>query len=281
MTDGQTELRRPWRRVALALAASALGLSGAADARTVAPMVDMAVVDRETGEEQRVWRRGGRMFVAGRPGARYGVRVTNNTPGRVLTGETAGYDQRGYVFGPYETHVVNGWRKSDAQVAAFHFTRLSRSYAARTGRPGDVGVIGVAAFRERAAPVVQSAPPYVSPARPYAENDAAAESAVTGRAAGAAAPPPVAAAPTARGGDMAAQRRSERLGTGHGAREWSYATSVPFERATRHPQQVLRMEYDSYENLVAAGVIPRHWGGDARPRPFPGEGYVPDPPGDY
>src|SRR6185437_10990140 len=84
---------------------------------------------------------------------------TNHTGGRVLvvmsvdgvniiTGQTAGYGQRGYVFGPYQSYDVTGWRKS---------------YAARTGRPGDVGVIGVAAFKERVvAPV--PAPIPVSPA---------------------------------------------------------------------------------------------------------------------
>ncbi|HEY9218215.1 MAG TPA: hypothetical protein VIO94_09205, partial [Phenylobacterium sp.] len=165
MTNEDRQGRRMRRRTVLAAAVSALGLVGIADARSYydGDLVDMAVIDRDTGQEAQVYRHDGRLFVAGRPGARYGVRVTNNTGGRVLvvmsvdgvnvlTGETADYAQRGYVFDPYESYVVTGWRKSDSEVAAFNFTRLSRSYAARTGRPGDVGVIGVAAFRERAIP---------------------------------------------------------------------------------------------------------------------------------
>ena len=35
-----------------------------------------------------------------------------------------------------------------SQTAAFYFTDLADSYAARTGRPDNVGVIGVALFRE-------------------------------------------------------------------------------------------------------------------------------------
>ena len=53
-----------------------------------------------------------------------------------------------------------------------------------------------------------------------------------------------------------------------------------FERASSRPDEIVSLQYDRYENLVAAGVIP----GDriGRPRPFPGSrdtaGYVPDPP---
>lgn len=288
-----SEERSGWlgRRAVLAMAVSALALPGTTSAREVDDPVDLAVVDRETGEAMRVWRHAGRLFVAGRPGARYGVRVSNNTGERVLvvmsvdgvnvlTGETAGYHQRGYVFRPYESYVVTGWRKSDAEVAAFTFAPLSRSYAARTGRPTDVGVIGVAAFRERLPPAV--APAYGATSRGEPES-AAEELAATGsrRAAPApVAPPPPAA--RAQSGQVAAEaRRSERLGTGHGPREWSAVASVPFERATRYPQMVRRIEYDSYRNLVAAGVIPPTRYPERSPRPFPGNGYVPDPPGGY
>jgi hypothetical protein len=92
---------------------------------------------------------------------------------------------------------------------------------------------------------------------------------------GAPAPPSVAAAPTAQ-----AAQRSERLGTGHGRREWSQVTTVPFERATAYPRFIQQIEYDSYDNLVARGVIQRYRPRPAppHPRPFPGNGYVPDPP---
>ena len=173
-TEGaKTSLRR---RTVLAAVAAAMGLASVGSSEAATPaLVDMEIIDRETGQAAHVWRHRGRLYVAGRPGARYSVRVTNNTPGRVLavmsvdgvnilTGQTASYSQRGYVFGPYESYEVTGWRKSDSQVAAFTFAPLSRSYAARTGRPNDVGVIGVAVFEER----VYYHPPVaaVSPALP-------------------------------------------------------------------------------------------------------------------
>lgn len=275
------------RRTVLAAVAAAMGLAAVGSSEAAAPaLVDLQIIDRETGQAAQVWQRAGRLYVAGRPGARYSLRVTNNTPGRVLavmsvdgvnilTGETAGYGQRGYVFGPYETYDVNGWRKSDSQVAAFTFAPLSRSYAARTGRPNDVGVIGVAVFEERvyAPPPLAIAP--VAPEYGRAAGDYADESVEGLVAQGAPAPPPSdRAAPSAQ-----AARRSERLGTGHGAREWSQVTTVSFERATSYPRFIRQIEYDSYDNLVARGVIPRQRPRPTPyPRPFPQDGYVPDPP---
>jgi hypothetical protein len=281
------------RRTVLAGVISGIGLLAAAVRANAQPaLVDLQVIDRETGQAAKVWRTGGRSFVAGRPGARYSLRVTNNSPGRVLvvmsvdgvnilTGETAAFGQRGYVFAPYETYDVSGWRKSDTEVAAFNFAPLPRSYAARTGRPDDVGVIGIAAFTERyvAPKSAQVAP---RPAPQLQGRDAETEveeSVVTGAlrrrdgasdSSAAARAAPFAGAPP----------RSEKLGTGHGAREWSSVTTVAFERATSYPQLVSRIEYDSTENLIAIGVIPPPRPGlPTKPRPFPANpGYVPDPP---
>jgi hypothetical protein len=267
------------RRTVLAAVIAAVGLAGAAagTAQASGDLVDLAVVDREAGRPLQVWRHGGRRFVAGQPGARYALRVTNRTDGRVLvvvsvdgvniiTGETAGYRQRGYVLGPYQSHDLTGWRKSETQIAAFTFASLSQSYAARTGRPDDVGVIGVAVFQERAAP-----PPIAQAPR------------IERRLEGPEPPHAQSAAPSDAGLDevvVTAQKREQRLGTAHGAREWSEARVVTFERATPYPQFIRRIEYDSRANLAAAGVIPPYREPGRRPRPFPADaGYAPDPPG--
>ena len=298
-----------WVVLAAAVAAAALG--GCAAHAGGVP-VDLSVVDRDTGQVLRVWRRGGRLFVAGRPGARYSLRVNNHTDGRVLvvlsvdgvnilTGETANFDQRGYVFSPFESYDLSGWRKSDTQIAAFTFAPLPQSYAARTGRPGDVGVIGMAVFKERAP----DPPPYPEasasqpswPDRARREADRFSPQPAPSKVlplAVPAPPPPPPATVTARraaeapsnaaaqdqsAGEVVAQRRDEKLGTAHGAREWSMVTTVPFERATRYPQTIRRIEYDTWANLASRGVIPSSPWQDPRPRPFPGgEGYVPDPP---
>ena len=125
------------RRAVLAIALSA-GLVAATGAQADAGLIDLTVVDRATGQQLQVWRHKGRLFVAGQPGARYSLRVANNTDARVLavmsvdgvnilTGETAGYDQRGYVFDPYESYDISGWRKNMSEVAAFVFTPAARA----------------------------------------------------------------------------------------------------------------------------------------------------------
>ncbi len=253
-------------------------------ARTQNSLVDLRVINRDTGEVLRSWRHGGRLYVAGEPGTRYGLRFSNHTGGRVLvvasvdgvnivTGETANYDQRGYVLSPWQTTEVNGWRKNENEIAAFQFAPLSGSYAAKTVRAGDVGVIGIAVFRER---------PPQSP--PVAATNRAAQDMAR------AAPPPP--APAAEAPAMRAPKeesmgssrfskalQDEKLGTAHGAREWSVINTVSFVRATQEPQAITSIEYDTWDHLVAKGVIPgtsRH-----RPQAFPAEprlSYVPDPP---
>jgi hypothetical protein len=124
-------------------------------------LVDLQVVDRDTGRVIEVHHKGGRAYVAGEPGHRYAVMMQNRTGERVMavlsvdgvnavTGETADPYQGGYVLGPYERAEINGWRKSMNDVAQFVFSAPEWSYAARTGRPQNVGVIGIAVFRERA-----------------------------------------------------------------------------------------------------------------------------------
>ncbi len=73
------------RRTLLASAIALIGI--AATARAESPVyapVDLQVIDRDTGQTARVWRHAGRLYVAGRTGARYSLRVTNNTGRRML-----------------------------------------------------------------------------------------------------------------------------------------------------------------------------------------------------
>jgi hypothetical protein len=252
-------------------------------------LLDLAVVDRDTGETLRTYRDHGRLYVAGTPGHRYSVRMKNRTDGRLLTvlsvdgvnaitGQTASTSQSGYVLSPWESTEIAGWRKSDNEIAQFNFTALPDSYAARTGRPANVGVIGVAVFTERVSAwrkrdeiARQDTPPAPS----VDEREASrASGAAADAARPASAPAPSAAEPIAK--QRAFSKSEEHLGTGHGAREYSPIESTTFERASTYPAEQLSIWYDSYRNLVAQGIIERPI---ARrdPQPFPG-GYVPDPP---
>ncbi len=136
--------------------------------------VTMSLVDRESGQLLPQHGKDGEWFAPGRPGARYAIRLHNPTNQRllavlsvdgvnVISGETAAPLQSGYVLEPGARHDIIGWRKSRTEVAAFEFAALPDSYAARTGRPNDVGMIGMALFQERirepkSPPVALSAP---------------------------------------------------------------------------------------------------------------------------
>lgn len=277
------------RHLLTLLAAVAASAFATPPALAVGGLVDLQVVDRDRQAVLTTWRHRGATYVAGRPGDRYAVRMTNRTGERVLvvlsvdgvnavSGETAATAQTGYVLAPWQSTDITGWRKSAAEAAAFYFTALPDSYAARTDRPDHVGVIGAAVFRERVAPPPPPRP-FEAPSqssRDRADRPAARES-VEGRAEGASerkADDNRAAAP-ASSSDMArATRPAEKLGTGHGEREYSPVTRTAFERATARPSEVVSVRYDSHANLLAAGIIgrSRH---SAPADPFPG--FVPDP----
>ncbi len=255
--------------------------------------VDVEIVDRTTGERLPIYEYRGERWVAGAPGHRYAVGVRNLTQGRmlavmsvdgvnVLSGETAGWDQRGYVFGPLERYDIAGWRKSQERVAAFEFSSVPNSYASRTGRPKNVGVIGVAVFREAERASAQSEatpaprrsaeePPSTfdraesAPGSPAAAKSAASNAVPTESLGSAATAPARQAVP------------APRLGTAHGPSEESYVSFTNFERARSTPDEIVTIRYDRREALVAMGIIAAP---HATPDPFPSAsaGFVPDPP---
>ena len=112
--------------------------------------VNVEIYDRTAGQVLPVYWHDGERFVAGEPGHEYEIRIRNREHSRVLavtsvdgvnviTGRTAAPDQGGYVLDPRGRLEIDGWRKNMAEVAAFYFTSLPDSYAARTGRPDNVG----------------------------------------------------------------------------------------------------------------------------------------------
>jgi hypothetical protein len=258
----------------LAGAAALAAAAGGAGATVLPPaQTSVEIFDRNEGRVLPVYWYQGRRYVVGKPGNEYAIRVRNAGGGRILavmsvdgvnviSGDTASPAQSGYVLSPGETADIAGWRKSMSRTAAFYFTALPDSYAARTGRPDNVGVIGVAVFRERTRPIALEGMP---------RKDARAEAQSA----------PAPSAPKAAGAavDSLAQMPEERLGTGHGRSESSYASYTQFERASETPAETITIYYDSHENLLAQGVpvatppIARF-----RPDPFPDHGrFVPDP----
>ena len=225
-------------------------------------MVDLSVYDRTEGRRLPVYWHEGRAWIAGRPGNEYQVTLRSRQSQEalavvsvdgvnVITGQTADTSQSGYVLSPRGGLDILGWRKSLSQTAAFYFTALPDAYAARTGRPDNVGVIGVALFRRKVEPLPQ---PYGQVAPSAAERRDSRNEAASG-----------------------ARVMEDRLGTGHGRQENSPAVHVTFERATSAPAEVVTLYYDSHANLLARGIIRDPVRVAPQPRPFPG--FVPDPAG--
>ena len=290
------------------------GFSGVAGA--VGGIADVTVYDRVENRTLPIYQHNGRYYMVGKPGNEYQIRVANRGRQEILSvvsvdgvnavsGETANWEQTGYVLGNTQAFDIRGWRKSTDRIAAFYFTEHQNSYAARTGRPQNVGVIGVAVFRKKYEPPVRIDPPVRPWPRPYSSEgssssapmdsgraeDALARSDKRAAPAEAQAEAPAAAAQGSASGRSTmgprgfdadssitrAPQKSTTLGTGHGRSEESHVTYANFERATSSPAEIITIHYDTYENLLAQGVIyqPPVYARPT-PTPFPGQ-FVPDP----
>ncbi len=267
-------------------------------------LMEVQVFDRTQNRELPVYRHQGQLYVVGTPGNEYSVMLRNRTGADLLSvlsvdgvnavsGQTAAPDQTGYVFAARQNAEIRGWRKDLERTAAFYFTSLADSYAARTGRPANVGVIGVAVFRRRVDPPPLTFAPRTAP--PVAENQSAAGSSAARAQLPMPASPaspgsPAGAAPFSEAeAPMVDRARSERsdsaerriaaspLGTGHGRTEFSSTQHTSFERASNTPDETITIFYDSRANLIARGIVPVPPPAVARaPQAFPG--FVADPP---
>jgi hypothetical protein len=184
-----------------------------------------------------------------------------------ISGQTADWSQDdGYVLDGGSGYAVKGWRKSQSQVAGFVFADAGDSYAARTGRPGNVGVIGIAVFRSRES-VQAMARDDISSAEPEAPLPMQM-------------PAPASAAPALaeRASDNARMRKADApLGTGFGQRERDDVRDVDFVKDSSEPDQLITLYYDTRAHLVARGIVPPRILPQHEPEAFPGR-FVPDPP---
>ena len=215
---------------------------------------------------------GGQTFVLGQLGERYTLRVVNHTGQRaeavvsvdgrdVVDGRPADFrSKRGYLVPAWGQIDIDGWRLSNAQVAAFRFSSVAESYAARTGSGREVGVIGAAIFPERYVPppppprrpldLAPASPPY-SGGGGYREEAPRAAPAPSrdsdGIAEGEPAPPASRSAPS--------PRQRPGLGTEFGESMTSPVQEVPFMRANPiRPAVVLGVRYNDHDGLYALGI---------------------------
>lgn len=233
------------------------------------------------------FQQGGSTFVLGEPGEPYRIRVSNPSPQRVeavvtvdgrdtISGALGDYvAQRGYLIEPWGSVLVEGFRRSWDEVAAFRFTTRARSYSARRGTPQHLGVIGVAVFSEKPRP---PAPAWRSRWRDAPESEERA--------------PARAPAPSKRGPSSGKDEPHEargagpsNIGTEYGENQASRVVEVAFERAAPTlPAAVLRLRYDDAVGLSARGIdlslLERRQADEGEPEAFPHSGrrFAPPPP---
>jgi len=242
-------------------------------------------VEDENGNSLATFVKDGRMFLLGEPGLRYNIRVRNPTADRVeavvtvdgrdaISGQPGDYvNQRGYVIPAYGSLLVEGFRRSMDEVAAFRFTSPEDSYSARMGTPQNVGVIGVAFFPERARPaepVIRRSRPLPRPAPvpyDYSRDGRGSRDVESSRAPAKMKPAPEdrAAAPAKPRAEASDERRASRddyggsvnnLGTEFGESHESVVSSVSFVRASAtHPALLSTLRYEDADGLQARGIV--------------------------
>jgi hypothetical protein len=104
---------------------------------------------------------GNKYGLIGRIGERYTIWLRNDSDSRlefvvsvdgldVIDGRSAALNKPGYMIEPGRTTVIDGFRRSMSEVAAFRFSSVKNSYAQKKyGDATNVGVIGIAIFSER------------------------------------------------------------------------------------------------------------------------------------
>ncbi len=198
------------------------------------------------------------VWVLGQRGDRYRVRVKNHGGQRLeavvsvdgrdaIDGQAASWQKRGYIVPAWGEVVVDGFRLSSEQVAAFRFSSVKDSYAAKTGSARDVGVIGVAVFRERSYPRPEPKP--IEPRwNERSDNDK--------RSPSKSAPPAGAPTTSDRSSAEGKKEKDSRsgLGTAFGERRTSPVRQVSFVRASARPDHLIALRYNDEDGLLAQGV---------------------------
>jgi hypothetical protein len=204
-----------------------------------------------------------RAYLEAERDARYRIRITNPTGGRV--GVVVAVDGRNiisgarseleknepmYILAAHDSQEFSGWRANLDEVNEFYFTEWKDSYAEAFGDASARGVIAVAVYREKESRQLlrdregrASGSAAQSPSPPAAvESDAAAEARDSSAASGSAAR------------ELAKKAERSDAGTGYGDRRVEHATQVAFESEPRASERVF-LKYEWRETLCGKRIL--------------------------
>jgi hypothetical protein len=239
--------------------------------------------------------REGVTWVEGRKGSEYLLRVINQTYGRILVvasvdglsvmdGKAASlHSDQGYIIGARSSMAIPGWRLDDYSVAKFKFGGPESSYAAASGQPMDIGVIGCAVFLEQYVPpkyAASMAPPVIWPpcVRGMSINGESHTKGIVGSHEPGG---PMYATScynmSAGVAPMVKDCAAPSLGTEFGEKTGHRVTEVTFTRQ-EPAHEVLSIRYGTKEELIRRGIDLNQRPEVGRPNPFPADrGCVPPP----
>jgi hypothetical protein len=230
----------------------------------------------------------GRLYVEGKKGSTFSIRLRNNSGKRklfvpsvdglsVMNGEEASFDSSGYIVRPYSSLTIDGWRISDEEVAQFYFSAPNDSYRKRMERGNNLGVIGVVVFdeKERPKPIVINHFPHIQCrciGGCYHSGGGGGSFYTTSGATGVTA---LCATNTSSGMNSSvnmaqASFKSQDLGTGWGESKRSEVVSVEFERESS-PYATFEIYYNTREQLNRMGIDFRKEPVYVAPQAFPGQ----------
>jgi len=268
------------------------------------------------GKPVREYQHDGRLFLEGRKGSDFTIRLKNLTRKRILavisidglsiiTGEEASVKEGGYVLNARETLNIPGWSLNNDEVARFFFHKAAESYAAKTGKPRNVGVIGAAIFKEKPnftsvlrstggvsfdcypasydpngtakGPVFQT---YYCSHSVGEVSDISVTNSVSPDCVNCSTV--VEPSETERGAtsvNQVQQSMTSEIGTGFGKRQGFKVQEVAFDREGPNPNELLEITYDTRKGLEKRGVDLNWRPTVARPTPFPGDSHCKPPAG--
>lgn len=233
----------------------------------------------------------GNFYIEGKKKNEFSLRIRNHGSDKILAvptvdgisvldGKEASYNSRGYIIDGHDSITIDGWRTSDSEVAKFYFTNPQDSYGGKTNKDSNLGVIGVAVFKE----VVQYTGISYGNINPYSKdwkfNDYSHI------------PKPNWSAPgdatlrclnnesresSAGANNMFAMSAasSPELGTGFGESKRSEVVTVSFTKRD-NPEEVFELFYNTKEQLKVLGIDfnrPHY----VTPSAFPKNGYCEPP----
>ena len=254
---------------------------------------------RVHGRRIREYSHEGRIYIEGRKGTDFILRLHNRSGNVILAvptvdglsvmdGEPGNYDSGGYVMGPYEHMDIPGWRRDDDKVAKFFFSKEGQAYAAKMEQDRrNIGVIGVAFFREKEKPK-----PITGILRAKGMPRGSRLIGDVERGGG---PVTCNFLSTDKGGGTTTESWSsystsevrersldmpqQNIGTGFGKETTHKVRSVAFEKASNTPDAVCEIHYDDKAGLKARGIdVDRP---DVAANPFPAQPQGCKPPPGY